>query len=112
MIRSALCVAVECQRLRLAIRLGTLRYGQSVLLYIFRSGLTFASRAYSKPLIEMHSTGIGTNSLAQFGFAAYLRSPFVQVKNFDDMLCIHYLTVNGKRWMSKEEEGSTVSKCG
>lgn len=34
----------------------------------------------------MHSTGIGTTPPVQNTSEAFLRSPFVQVKNLDDML--------------------------
>jgi hypothetical protein len=41
------------------------------------------------PLIEMHSAGIGTNGPFECKASAALRrSPFVQVKNFEDMVTV------------------------
>lgn len=46
---------------------------------------TLAVLAQSIPLIEMHSTGIGTKSFDRRASEAAFRSPFVQVKNFEDI---------------------------
>jgi hypothetical protein len=41
------------------------------------------------PLIEMHSAGIGTNGPFECKASAALRrSPFVQVKNFEDIVTV------------------------
>jgi len=49
-------------------------------------GRTFAVLEYSRPLIEMHSTGMGTTPFARSASAALRLSPFVQVlKNRFDM---------------------------
>lgn len=48
---------------------------------------TFDVREYSNPLMEMHSTGMGTTPFARNASAALRRSPFVQVlKNRFDMI--------------------------
>ena len=60
---------------------------------LFICSHTFVLRDSAIPLIELHSAGMGTTPPERRASAAWRRSPFVQVKNLEDIVDITFVEI-------------------